>query len=49
MSQRLCFGVRIPYESPESEALEVCIEDRFMTGTNSDNNEKLEEDDEVNP
>ena len=49
MSQALCFGVRIPYESPESEALEVCIEDRFMTGTNSDNNEKLEEYDEINP
>ena len=49
MSKRLFFGVRIPYESPESEVLEVCIEDRFMTGTNWDNNEKLEEDDEVNP
>ena len=49
MSQRLFFGVRIPYESPESEVLVVRLEEQFLQGTNGHGNEVPDLDDDLNP
>lgn len=42
-------GMRIPYESPESELLMVRLEEQFLQGTNGHGNEVPDLDDDVNP